>query len=268
MFSVDVDTILLFSDCAAEVTVIGLLFYRHVWRGLPAFVVYSVWSLLSSAGGYAILRHYGFYSSAYVTAYLVEIVIDSILLFGVLVEVAWSALRPVHASLPRSALIVVAGLILVASAVIWPFATVPGTVHLSRNLSMLMQLQQTLSILRIVLFLVLAGGSHLLSIGWRDRELQIATGLGIYSLVSVVVSMLHTYPALRAQYNRLDEIVVASYLCSLVYWIFSFAHKEPERREFTPQMQNLFLAAAGAARSTRIALTQSRATKVRKNGDQ
>ena len=43
------------------------------------------------------------------------------------------------------------------------------------------QLQHTVSILRILFFLVLAGGSQLLSIGWRDRELQVATGLGFYS---------------------------------------------------------------------------------------
>jgi hypothetical protein len=49
--------------------------------------------------------------------------------------------------------------------------------------------------------------------------------------------------------------VIASFICALFYWIFSFAQKEAERREFTPQMQNLLLAVAGVARAERTALT-------------
>jgi hypothetical protein len=54
---------------------------------------------------------------------------------------------------------------------------------------------------------------------------------------------------------------VASYICSLLYWVFSFAQKEAERREFTPQMRSFLLAAAGAARTTRVALNDSRSDK-------
>jgi hypothetical protein len=46
-----------------------------------------------------------------------------------------------------------------------------------------------------------------------------------------------------------------------LYWIVSFAQKEAERREFTPQMRNFLLAAAGGARATRIAMTESRKEK-------
>ena len=50
---------------------------------------------------------------------------------------------------------------------------------------------------------------------------------------------------------------MASYLCSLLYWVYSFAQKEAERREFTPQMQNVLLAMAGVAREQRLALAQA-----------
>ncbi len=56
-------------------------------------------------------------------------------------------------------------------------------------------------------------------------------------------------PALDVQYHMLDQMVSASYVCSMDYWIVSFAQKVPERREFTPQMQNFLLALAGNARS-------------------
>jgi len=48
----------------------------------------------------------------------------------------------------------------------------------------------------------------------------------------------------------------------------SFAQKEAERREFSPQMQGLLLAVAGSARSTRIALTGSGPGKTGKRGPQ
>jgi hypothetical protein len=129
-----------------------------------------------------------------------------------------------------------------------------------------MRLQQTTSILRILLFLALAGGSQLLSIGWRDRELQVATGLGFYSFVSLAVAMLHAHHATGLMYNHLQQAVVASGLCCLLYWAFSFAQKEAERREFTPQMQSLLLAVAGSARASRISLVGSSSGKERKPG--
>jgi hypothetical protein len=69
------------------------------------------------------------------------------------------------------------------------------------------------------------------------------------------VSLVHTHQTAGAQYRHLDQILVASYIISIVYWVFSFAQKQVERREFSPQMQGLLLAVAGAARSTRMSLS-------------
>lgn len=260
----NLDLLFLFSGCIAEAAVIGLLLYRRLWRAFPFFLAYNVWSLIGSAGGYAIFRGN---SKLYLTAYIVVVVVDSVLLFGVLVELGWSVLRPLRASLPRSALAVVAGLILALGAAIWPFAAFPGAVHLSREMAALMRMQQTFSILRVLAFVALAAGSQLLSIGWRDRELQIATGLGFNSLVGLGVAMLHMHQTTRAQYSNWNEVVVASYLCSLLYWVVSFARKEAERREFTPQMRSFLLAVAGAAHTTRIALEDSGKADVRKHDE-
>ncbi len=122
--------------------------------------------------------------------------------------------------------------------------------------------------MRVLFFLVLAACSQLLSISWRDRELQIATGLGFYSLVSIAVSIVQAGQTVGPLYIHLNEIVGASYLCSLLYWTFSFATKVAPRREFTPQMEGFLLAVAGAARSTRVSLTEARAQKGRKADDQ
>jgi hypothetical protein len=246
----------------SEAAVVGLLIYRRVWRILPVFCVFCVWDLLfANIGSYAIFR---FYPASYFTAYLVETIVDSVLEFGVLVELAWSVLRPVRSSLPRGALAIVGGLVAVLGGVIWPIAVVPGFGSFPPGWHFLIHLQQTAAILRILFFLVLAGCSQLLSIGWRNRELQVATGLGIYSLAGFAVAILRTHASMASQYRHLDQFLVASGVCSLLYWVFSFAHKEAERREFGPQMQSMLLAVAGAARTTRIALSDSVSDKAGK----
>jgi hypothetical protein len=251
---VDLDNVFLFAGMATEAAVIALLLYRRVWRTLPVFCVYIVWCLVSDIGNY-IVQH--FYPASYFTSYFVVVILDSVLEFGVLVELAWSVLRPLRASLPSRTLVVIGVLVVVAGAAIWPFTGIHGLAGFPPAWRDLVRLEQTTSVLRILFFLVLAGCSQLLSIGWRDRELQVATGLGVYSFVSVTVEVLRSHQGMGPQYVFLNKLVVASYLLSLLYWVFSFATKEAERREFTPQMQNFLLAVAGTARSSRIALAEA-----------
>jgi hypothetical protein len=240
--------------------VIAMLFFRHIWRSLPIFCAYCIWDVLSNVGLYLANGH--FEASLFFHIYFARAIIDSAFILCVLVELAWSVLRPMRASLPRSAMVLLGVLILVASAAIWPFAAVPAMAHATTREGLIfIQLQQTSWIVRILVFLVLAGASQLLSIGWRDRELQVATGFGLYAIVGLTVAILETHQTTALQYKRYDRIAAASYFCCLLYWAVSFAQKEAERREFTPQMRSFLLAAAGGARSTRVAMTESRKDK-------
>jgi hypothetical protein len=200
------------------------------------------------------LHFAGLSSDKYFMSYFGATALDSILQIGVLVEVAWSVLRPLRASLSYRAPILVGLLFVVAGAAIWHFFSVHGLSVYSVAWQNLVHLEQTTTVLRILFFLLLAASSHLLSIGWRDRELQVATGLGFFSFVSVAVDMLREHQDFGPKYAHLNLVVVAAYFCSLLYWGFSFAQKEATRREFTPQMQSFLLAVAGTARSTRMTL--------------
>jgi len=219
---------------------------------------------MSDAGLYVVQDRF---RASYAAAYLVFAALDSALQFCVLVELVWAVLRPIRASLPRGVLLAIAVLILAIGAAIWPFSGLQELASSSPAMRNIGHLLQTTSILRILFFLAMAGCSQLLSIGWRDRELQVVTGLGVYSFVSLGVAMLRMQPALGLQYHLLDQVVAASYFLSLTYWAFAFATKEAERREFTPQMQNFLLAVAGAARSTRVSLTDSDNTETRNRRD-
>jgi hypothetical protein len=261
MLTMNLDTILWIAGPVSEAAVAGLLIYRHAWRTLPTFTLYSFWTLFGSLLAYAVHR---FFPAAYLTTYLIEEGLDNVLQFCVLVELAWAVFRPIRASLPRSTLWILGILILAAGMAVWPFSDSSAFAHLPLQWHFLFRFRQTVSILRVLFFLLLAGCSQLLSIGWRDRELQVATGLGFYSLVSLTAAVLHSHQSAVGQYRNLDQVLVASYILSVLYWAVCFAQQEAERREFSPQMQSMLLAVAGVARTTRIALTDSASDKAGK----
>jgi hypothetical protein len=261
--TLNLDTALLFAGLLTEIILIALLFYRHVWRTLPIFCVYCLWDFTSNIAVFIIQQTK---PEIIFHIFFVDTALDAILVFCVLVELAWSVLRPLRASLSNGALVIVGFLILLAGAAIWPFAALQGLAHATTHEGQLFaQLQQTVSILRILFFLVLAGGSQLLSIGWRDRELQVATGFGLYSLVGLTAAVMNLHQTTTAQFERLGQILTASYVCSLIYWVVSFVQQEAERREFSPQMQRFLLAVAGAARATRVGLEHSQNEKPSKS---
>jgi hypothetical protein len=247
--------------CLTEFLLIVLLFCRRIWRTLPIFCAYCIWDLTDNLTLEAFAR---FAPNVEFHAVFAATVLDSVFVFCVLVELAWSVLRPLRASLSRSSLVLVAVLILVAGAAIWPFAALPGLSHATTREGLFyFQMQQTSAILRILFFLILAGGSQLLSIGWRDRELQVATGLGLYSIVTLSVAVVQTHQTTMAHYYDLAIATTVGNLGCLLYWAFSFAQQEAARREFTPQMQRFLLAVAGAARTSRVGLETSRSNKSR-----
>jgi hypothetical protein len=237
-----------------EVVVFVILVRRRAWRTFPFFFAFCLWEPLTDAANLLVLHSF---QGIYPTVYLSETVLDSFLQFAVLVEIAWAVLRPIRGSLPQRTLPLIVLMVFILGAAVWPFSGLHMLSGLPPTFRWIVHVQQTTSILRILFFLLLAACSQLLSIGWRDRELQVVTGLGIYSIVSLLAAMMHTRETSVVQYGHLNQLVAASFVCSTAYWAFSFAQKEAPRREFTPQMQSFLLAVAGAARAERAALAES-----------
>jgi hypothetical protein len=244
----------------AEAVLVLLLVRVHVFGTFPAFFLFACWNLASEVivNG---LEH--LYPLAAFRIYEVSMVIDSAMIFAVLVELTWSVVRPIRSSLPKRSWIVIAILIALTGLLLWPLAglTIPN--YLTSEGGVFFRLQQTFAILRVVVFLGMVAFSQLLAIGWRNRELQIAAGLGFYSVVSLAITIVHTHQAVGSQYHWLDDIGVVGYLSAVAYWVLSFATKEMERQEFSPQMQNFLLIIGGTAKTSRTALKDSVVTKVR-----
>jgi hypothetical protein len=268
---VNLDSMLFFTGLVVEFGFLVLLIHKRTFRTLPVFCAYILWSLISDVGQYCLVQRFPEYD---LHIYLVQALMGSIFMFGVLIELSMSVLRPVRSSLPRGVVVAVGIIIALVCAAIWPFTKSPGFDQLKFAASRsIVHLQMTFSAVLILFFLALTACSQWLSIGWRDRELQIATGFGLYSLVSLSASLYHMNQAVGAaaldqqyHYHLVDLMVVASYICSLTYWIVCFAQEVPERREFTPQMESFLLALAGTARTTRMALSDSHGSKTGRRG--
>jgi hypothetical protein len=226
-----------------------------MFRLFPVFTLYLAWGVVID-GVYYFSHNAS--QGFQLTFYRNLLIIDSIFQFFVLLELSRSVFRPLADALPRWFPLALGSIILVLCASTWPLvhSNLLGT--FTGQFQDLYRLQQAFAVLRIVYFVALTGLSQFLSLSWRDRELQIATGLGIYSMVSVTVSVMHTHPRFDSLGHHLDQAPSVCYTCSLLYWIIAFSQKEAVRREFTPQMQSFLLAMAGNARATRMAMTDAR----------
>jgi hypothetical protein len=251
------DTILWLIGLFAEICVAGLSLHRKLYRITPVFCGYLAWSVFTDLLFYFLDRYYvqaHLRDPKYLIIYMAQMALDSAFQFAVLVELGWAVLRPIRTSLPRRSILILALIFVVAAAVIWPISArvIPVSTNLPRAWRLFFHMQQTVAVLRVVIFMALAGFSQLLSIGWRDRELQIATGLGFYSMFGLAISMIHSHQTISASghYHVIDQIGIVVYLCSLGYWVFSFLQQEEKRQDFTPEMRNFLLAMTGGVRTT------------------
>jgi hypothetical protein len=239
-----------FASSAGEILVLAFLLYRAVPRKLPWFFTLILWGLISDLALYYAASKFN--SDAYYRISTISETVDSALQFGVLVELIWSVLRPVRSSLPRASFIILLGAFAIACLIIYPLAgqTIPANLAAQGKLGF--HLEQTFAILRVIVFLAMASFSQILSIGWRDRELQAATGLGFYSIVSLIVAEMHTHQAVGPQYHRLDQVAAFSYLGTLTYWVLCFATKDRKRKEISKQMQDTLVLIGGTVRTARM----------------
>lgn len=218
---------------AAEVLLLGILLKRGAARRVPTFIVYVYWLILSDIAMYAALR-----LNVYTHAYRVEIVCDGAILFVVLFDLARSVLRPLPTIASRSILFLLFVIVAGAAPILWRVSD-PGTAKgWAPAWHSLMQMQMTLALLRI-LFLVLLGGliqflvNHFVRVGWCERELQIATGIGIYALASLAAGVLQTYHWSTTVTIGIAEGVSTIFFVVLIYWVVVFSRQTGEGAELT-----------------------------------
>jgi hypothetical protein len=246
------ETLLWVLGIGAEAGLVLLLALRRVYKTLPAFQVFACWNLLSDLGMFWVRTKI---PAGYFQSFELMLIIDSMMIFAVLVELTWSLFKPIRSSLPKRSWIAIVLFVAAIGAIVWPLAGV--TVPLSTSVSWraFFQLQQTVAIVRIVFFLAIVGLSHFFGVGWRNRELQVAAGLGFYSVAALATGLLHTHQSVfSVYYHAIDEALVGFSSLIFAYWLVAFSAKEAERKQFSLQIQQIAIQLAGMAKAGRSVL--------------
>src|SRR5580704_13417962 len=140
------DSLITLASAIGEAAVIVSLVRSRIWRNLPIFSSYVLWAFLSDCAALYFQNH-GIPEASYLLFYRIMVSVDALLQFTVLVELAWSVLRPVRTSLPRGTIFVLAALVAIVGLIIWPMATMTIPHNLRGESRTIFHLLETFAIL-------------------------------------------------------------------------------------------------------------------------
>jgi hypothetical protein len=234
----------------AEISLFVVLLVRRQYRSFPIFTLCIACNLLSDIGvGILIVTapHVG----RSVTLGLLPL--QYLLDLAVLLEISWHVLRPVYTSLPRGSIgvFVTAIILAVLGGVLLAY-------HFGNTGNKVQDLKPPLDLmvglLRMLIFAATAGFSQLLGIGWKNRVLQLATGLSFYSAADLIATLVERY---SGDTSNLEAIRVFAWAIELGFFLWVFTTKEVRRREFSPQMEQFLVTLAQRARVARTVLVRT-----------
>jgi hypothetical protein len=234
----------------AEVALLVVLIARRQYKTFPVFTIYIAFGLIYDIGLGALVMLYSAHLGRFLALELLPM--QYLLELGVLLEIAWNVLRPVHISLPRGSIRVFIGLValslLCGTLLAWHFDNTGHEVQDFKG-----PLDLTVGLLRMLIFVATAGFAQLLGIGWQNKVLQLATALSCYSAADLIVSLVQRY---SGGSRNLDGIRAVAFLLEIGFLLWAFTTKDVRRREFSPQMEQFLVTLAGRAKVARTALVR------------
>jgi hypothetical protein len=234
-----------------------VLFLRGNAKTFPLFTGLIASNIAQTVALYTVHR-FGT-DSDYFRGYWTFAIFEVVLQLGVLYEIASIVFRPLGVWAPdvrRKLCLLVSVSFIIAGGLAWLAS--PPTERFAQSLFVKGSLFA--AVLLSALFVVVTSVSTRVGLPWRSHVLQLAQGLGIYSIATFIVEAADTYFGLptHADDYRIFRFVqhcrIAIYLCCLSYWIVSFYRKEVPRHSITSEMRNrLFhLQSAAAYHASRI----------------
>jgi hypothetical protein len=212
-----VDALMLLATLLLAVLLAGLLILRRAFEALPLFFTYQVYSAISAGVGYAALRYF---ATAYFRYVIVATALDAVLYLVVLFELAGNVLEFNRQGRSRRG-----GWLFMSvafSALLWPLAlwTAPASFGPLWNLFSI-EMHAT-TIVEVAAIVSLLTWGRLLKLRWSETGLRIVTGMGVWPLVGLGVLIVHGWGVFSGEYRWLDDLVPASAILALLYWVHYF----------------------------------------------
>lgn len=206
----------------------AVLIHRRVFRGLPLFVVWMAYSPATCLSGLAIARYA---PACYAPFWFVSTAIDTLFYLCVLVALGKSILRYNRASSSMTMALLLFALLTVLTSALSQW-TLPS--YLSFFWKLGLRSFQATTILQLAGLLTLISWSNLRKLRWRERELRVVTGMGVWTIVAFGFLILQTHGLSGPRYHWLGLLAPTSVLGVLIYWLHYFWF-EPSSLPVTPR---------------------------------
>jgi hypothetical protein len=234
----------------AEVSLLVVLLARRQYKSFPIFTLCVACNVISDIGIGVLIVAASPAAGRSVAFGLLPL--QYLLDLCVLLEISWNVLRPVYTSLPRGS---VTGFVIAMALSI--LGGVFLAYHFGNSGNQVQDIKAPLDLmvglLRMLIFAATAGFSQLLGIGWKNKVLQLATGLSFYSAADLIATLVARY---SGDSSGLEAIRVLAFAIELGFFLWVFTTKEVRRREFSPQMEQFLVTLSGRAKLARTALVR------------
>lgn len=221
---------------------LAVLWKKRLIAQFPLFTTWIATSVIRSLALFFILRHGS--ENAYFYAYWSLAILDMSLQILVVLELVVHIFRPIGTWAPgvRGSFIwLLVGSTLIASTLTW-LASPPT--HSLRQ-AFVIRGNFFSSVLMSELFVGMIVFSVTMGLPWRTSVARIAQGLGLYSMLGILIDILHNYFGVAGgthAYSTLSHIRIGIYLSCLGYWIGTLAQTAPVPAELPERMRRqLFL---------------------------
>ncbi|MFP5209634.1 MAG: hypothetical protein ACLGRW_10135 [Acidobacteriota bacterium] len=213
-----IDHIIILAGLQVEAVLLVLLAGKGIFRTMPVFTAYIGCGLGIDLIGLAIASYT---PKWYIHFCIVNAILDAGFFILVLRELGRCVLSHNRATpLPRPIMYLLFAATALVMSSLGRWGLFP---HLTPIWQLLEHAFQAAAVIQATAFLTLAFWTSLKGLHWPQREFQVATGLGLYSVVALAVAVVHTHLPPVAQYHWVDLLGPASYLGILVYWTAYFA---------------------------------------------
>jgi hypothetical protein len=211
-------------EAAGSLLLLAILLMRRIAGRIPLFALYIGYGAVWGSVAVALLLYAPHYC---VPVWIAGQALDTTLFLLVLCEIAQSliALNP---DTKRSRLTVPAALFVPAVALIWSIArwsNLPD--HGSLLWYLDLRTMQIAPIISVAGVLALLWWTTLRSLHWPEREIRLVTGMGLWSLISLAVLILHAHGAYGPDFYWMDLLTPICCVFVLLYWMAHFLHEPP-----------------------------------------
>jgi hypothetical protein len=231
------DLLLWAASFFGHVALLVVLFLRRRARTFPLFTTFICANILRTISLYLIAR-FGT-KAAYFYTYWYLAIFDVVLQLGVVYELASGIFRPLGVwtkDIRRSFIGLGCLSVAVAAALAWLAS--PSTRMWMQSVMIRGNLFS--AALMSELFVSMIALSVTVGLPWKTHITRIAQGLGVYSIIDVLVEAAHSYFGLGRDtraYEALSHMRIAVYLACTLYWIIMLWREEPQSRDLPDQMR-------------------------------